>query len=67
MHSPKASSWAKSWIGKLSKEQEESLRRDYPLGLGKPEMVADVILFLLSASAGWTDLVRWCPQSEGLN
>ena len=44
---------SKSWIGKLSKEQEESLRRDYPLGLGKPEMVADVIVFLLSASAGW--------------
>lgn len=44
---------SQSWIGKLSKEQEESLRRDYPLGLGKPEMVADVIMFLLSASAGW--------------
>ena len=44
---------SQAWIGKLSKEQEESLRRDYPLGLGKPEMVADVIMFLLSAAAGW--------------
>lgn len=41
------------WIKKLSQEQQEALRRDYPLGLGTPSSVANVIGFLLSDNAIW--------------
>ena len=44
---------AQGWIKKLSDVQREALQKDYPLGLGKPEAVADVILFLLSQNARW--------------
>ena len=41
------------WLSKLSPEQREALGKDYPLGLGRPESVADVIAFLLSQQARW--------------
>lgn len=44
---------SQGWISKLSPDQRSALEQDYPLGLGKPEAVADVIAFLLSSSAGW--------------
>ena len=44
---------AQGWIKKLSDDQREDLEKDYPLGLGKPEAIADVIMFLLSPSARW--------------
>lgn len=44
---------SQGWIKKLSQEQQDALRKDYPLGLGKPEDVADVICHLLSNSCRW--------------
>ena len=44
---------SRSWMGRLPEEQEASLRKGYPLGLGTPETVADAIMFLLSPSAAW--------------
>ena len=44
---------SQGWIKKLSSEQYDALKRDYPLGLGRPEDVADVISFLLSESSKW--------------
>ena len=44
---------SRGWIKKLSPEQQESLRHSYPLNLGTPESVADVVAFLLSESARW--------------
>lgn len=44
---------SQGWIKKLSQDQQDALRKDYPLGLGKPEDVADVICNLLSSSARW--------------
>jgi len=41
------------WIRKLSSDQLAALEKDYPLGLGKPEAVADAIAFLLSTNARW--------------
>ena len=44
---------SQGWIKKLSPEQKAQLERGYPLGLGAPEMVADIIAFLLSSNARW--------------
>ena len=44
---------SQAWLKKLTPEQFAALKDDYPLGLGKPEAVADVIAFLLSPSAKW--------------
>lgn len=44
---------SQGWIKKLSQEQQDALKGDYPLGLGTPESVADVISFLISGSSGW--------------
>ena len=44
---------AQGWLMKLTPEQLDKLKTEYPLGLGKPENVADVICFLLSVNAGW--------------
>ena len=44
---------AQGWIKNLSDDQREALEKDYPLGLGEPDAVADVIVFLLSQSARW--------------
>lgn len=44
---------SQGWLKKLSPEQFAALKCDYPLGLGKPEAVADVIAFLLSSGAQW--------------
>ena len=44
---------SREWIKKLSKEQQDALRRDYPTGLGTPTNVARVVSFLLSESAAW--------------
>ena len=41
------------WMSKLQPEQVEALRREYPLGLGRPEDVAGAIEFLLSSAARW--------------
>ena len=44
---------SQGWIRKLSPEQQDALKGDYPLGLGTPEGVADVVAFLLSGCSGW--------------
>lgn len=44
---------SQKWIGKLTSEQRNALKADYPLGLGSPASVADAIMFLLSPSAKW--------------
>jgi NAD(P)-dependent dehydrogenase (short-subunit alcohol dehydrogenase family) len=44
---------SQGWIKKLSQEQQDALRKDYPLGLGKPDEVADIICHLLSNSSRW--------------
>ena len=44
---------SQGWIKKLSQEQQDALKRDYPMGLGTPEGVSDVVSFLLSESARW--------------
>lgn len=44
---------SQGWIKKLSPEQHDDLRRQYPLGLGTPGKVAEAIAFLLSDSSSW--------------
>ena len=44
---------SQGWLKKLSPEQFTALGNDYPLGLGKPEAVADVVAFLLSSGSKW--------------
>lgn len=44
---------AAGWMNKLSAEQLAEMKKGYPLGFGRPEGVADIIAFLLSAKAGW--------------
>ena len=44
---------SQGWINKLVQEQQEALRRSYPLGLGTPNLVANIVSFLLSTSANW--------------
>jgi NAD(P)-dependent dehydrogenase (short-subunit alcohol dehydrogenase family) len=41
------------FIDKMSEEQKEALRAEYPLGLGDPEDVAAFIAYLLSSKARW--------------
>ncbi len=43
----------KDYLSKLNKEQVEARIEGYPLGLGKPEDVANVCVFLLSDAARW--------------
>ncbi|EKM33429.1 3-oxoacyl-(Acyl carrier) reductase domain protein [Vibrio harveyi] len=48
----------------------ERLEQVYPLGLGKPEYVADAVEFLLSSKAQWvtgTDLVVDGGITLGIN
>ncbi len=44
---------SQGWIGKLSKDQRMALEKGYPLGLGRPSDVAEVVKFLLSPAARW--------------
>ena len=44
---------SQGWIKKLSPEQHDDLRRQYPLGLGAPCKVAEAISFLLSDGSSW--------------
>lgn len=44
---------SQGWIKKLSQEQQDALHKDYPLGLGRPEEVADIVCYLLSTSSRW--------------
>lgn len=44
---------SQGWIRKLSSEQHDDLRRQYPLGLGTPGKVAEAISFLLSDDSSW--------------
>ena len=44
---------ARSWMGKLTPEQLKRISDSYPLGLGKPEDVAKVIVFLLGGGSRW--------------
>jgi NAD(P)-dependent dehydrogenase (short-subunit alcohol dehydrogenase family) len=41
------------FIGKMSAEQQEALRMEYPLGLGEPEDAAGFIAYLISEKARW--------------
>jgi NAD(P)-dependent dehydrogenase (short-subunit alcohol dehydrogenase family) len=41
------------FIGKMSDEQQEALRMEYPLGLGEPEDVAGFAAYLFSEKARW--------------
>lgn len=44
---------SQGWLRKLLPEQHDLLLRGYPLGLGQPNDVAEVVKFLLSPSARW--------------
>lgn len=44
---------SQGWIKKLSSEQQDALRCDYPMGLGTPDCVADAVSFLLSKASSW--------------
>lgn len=44
---------SQGWIKKLTPEQNDALHKNYPLGLGRPESVADIVAFLLSQSSRW--------------
>lgn len=44
---------SQGWIKKLTDEQRAALLKDYPLGLGRPGDIAEVVKFLLSPSARW--------------
>ena len=44
---------SKGWLQKLSGEQFESLKKEYPLGLGQPEEVSTIVAFLLSNDSRW--------------
>lgn len=44
---------SRGWMGKLPADRIEALKREYPLGLGDPERVADIVCFLLSPGSGW--------------
>ena len=44
---------SKGWLQKLSSEQIDSLKRQYPLGLGRPEEVSNIVAFLLSNESRW--------------
>ena len=58
---------SKGWIGKLMPDQIDALHRDYPLGLGRPENVAEVIGFLLSPAARWvTGQTLVCDGGHGV-
>lgn len=44
---------SKGWLQKLSGEQIESLKKEYPLGLGQPDEVSAIVAFLLSNDSRW--------------
>ncbi len=44
---------SQGWLYKLSSEQLTDLKKGYPLGLGRPDAVADAVWFLLSENARW--------------
>lgn len=44
---------SQGWLSLLNGQQQEAIERDHLLGIGQPEDVADVIVFLLSHSARW--------------
>ena len=44
---------ARGWMGKLLPEQLDAIKVGYPLGLGDPHAVADVIAFFLGAQSRW--------------
>lgn len=44
---------SKGWLQKLSSEQIESLKKEYPLGLGQPDEVSTIVSFLLSNDSRW--------------
>lgn len=41
------------FIGRLDEQQLDSLVKSYPLGLGSPTNIADLIVFLLSEKSSW--------------
>lgn len=44
---------SKKWMSMLLPEQLNVLRRGYPLGFGRPDDIANTILFLLSSNSRW--------------
>lgn len=44
---------SQGWLARLSQEQQDAIEKDHLLGIGQPEDVADVIVFLLSPAARW--------------
>lgn len=41
------------YLARLSDEKRDMIDKDYPLGLGKAENIADMIMFLLSPKSNW--------------
>jgi NAD(P)-dependent dehydrogenase (short-subunit alcohol dehydrogenase family) len=44
---------SRAFLGKMSPEQQDAIRKDHPLGIGTPEDVAAAVEFLLSSGARW--------------
>ena len=46
-------SMSMGYIGRMDDSQKEALEKQYPLGLGKPEYVANLVNFLMSDESSW--------------
>ena len=44
---------SKEFLDRMTKEQRASVDKSYPLGLGKPEDAASLIVWLLSDDSRW--------------
>ena len=44
---------SKEFLDRMTEEQRASIDKSYPLGLGKPENAASLIVWLLSDESRW--------------